>query len=164
MGSSRRRWPWLAAIAAISAVSVGSFATWAALRNPAERHLNEVSVAGYTRVTQVSDKSGAGPWAEAMFIGPPVDDVRSLVAAPGLSLGPAPIPLVDESEKSAQTAGTLYRSTWEGYGNTADDCRLSVYRGIDNAYDESKLTKAQVADANDGSIFVLRVHVTCGSG
>lgn len=146
------------------AVVVGCIATLRAFGNPAKRYLEEIRLDGYTKVDQVNNSSTAGAWADALFIGPPVADVRSIVVAPGLALGHAPESHTGPSGQSEELRDIRAHATWEAYGEATNGCHVAIYQGIDDAYDASRLSQNEIIRAKDGSIAVLRVHVTCGDG
>ncbi|MBF6356522.1 hypothetical protein IU449_18560 [Nocardia higoensis] len=141
------------------ATAIGCTATGRAFGNPAKHYLEEIRIDGYTVVDQMSDSSEVGAWADALFIGPPMTDVRGIVTAPGLELGPAP-----EVARSDESIVGPDGATWEAYGKGANGCRVSIHQGIDDAYDASRLSPSEITSVHNGAAAILRVHVTCGDG
>ncbi|MBH0775024.1 hypothetical protein [Nocardia bovistercoris] len=160
----RYRIPMIVTALAGMTVAVSGLTACQEFGNPANRYLDDIDVAGYTEISRVREVSGAGPWAEALYIGQPVSDVRGIITAPGLSLGDPPAPAADRQAQPDGSANTRYHSSWVAYGDAPNNCHVSVDKGIDNAHDESKLTESQLARINDGSVDILRIHVTCGDG
>ncbi|MFE9578570.1 hypothetical protein ACFYO1_19435 [Nocardia sp. NPDC006044] len=126
--------------------------------------MNQLQVAGYAKVTHKADTEDAGPWAEAIFVGAPVDDVKTIITGPDLRLrlprsakqttDPAPNP----------PAPGLPVEEWVAYGEAANNCHVSVYKVLDNRGSSWKLTDAQTTHMKDGTINVFRFQVTCGNG
>jgi hypothetical protein len=146
-------------VAGVSAVVIAFLAAWFVLRNPALRCLNEIEVAGYVELTHTGDVTSAGPWAEALFVGPAADDVFGLITAPGLSLRP---PRMASAESTPDEPDATSRRI--AYGDAPDSCHVSVRNVTPRSYDEEDLTEGQISGMRDGSVHVLSIRVTCGDG
>ncbi|CAM4506453.1 hypothetical protein NONI108955_37880 [Nocardia ninae] len=144
--------------------AIWGIASWLTRPNDAERCLNQLSVPGFTKVTQKADTADAGPWAEAVFVGSPVQDIKAIVTGPGLQ------PRLPRSAKQttspppSQPAAILPVEEWVAYGDAADNCHVSIYKVLDNRGASWKLTEAQTTGMKDGTMNVFRFQVTCGDG
>ncbi|WP_157556759.1 hypothetical protein [Nocardia acidivorans] len=151
---------WAIVVVATAAVIIA----WVVPRNDAKSYLNQVTVAGFVKVAQQNGSSGAGPWAEALFVGPPTDEIRGVVSAPGLTLGPAPTTPDGPASPSLLLGEKPLVAKWVAYGDATNGCHVSIDKEIENPYYEDRLTSSQLAGMRDGSIGVFLLQVTCGKG
>ncbi|MEV6555826.1 hypothetical protein AB0M22_08930 [Nocardia sp. NPDC051756] len=143
---------------------VWGIVTWLTRPNDAERCLNQLQVAGYTKVTQKADTEDAGPWAEAVFVGSPVNDVKTIVTGPELQLRLPRSAKQTTNPSPSPPVPVLPVEEWVAYGDAANNCHVSVYKVLDSLGSSWKLTDAQIASMKDGTINVFRFQVTCGNG
>lgn len=137
---------------------------WLIRPNDAERCLNQLNVPGFTKVTQKADYEDAGPWAEAVFLGPPVSDVKAIVTGPGLELRLPRSTKQATSKLPNPLVPNFPVEEWVAYGAASNNCHVAIYKVLDNQGTSWKLTDAQSAGMKDGTIDVFRFQVTCGDG
>ncbi|MFF3226421.1 hypothetical protein ACFYV7_26735 [Nocardia suismassiliense] len=142
---------------------IWGIATWLTRPNDAERCLNQLRVPGFTKVTQKADTADSGPWAEAVFVGSPVQDIKAIVTGSELQLR-LPRSAKQTSPPPSQPTAILPVEEWVAYGDAANNCHVSIYKVLDNRGATWTLTEAQTAGMKDGTINVFRFQVTCGDG
>ncbi|WP_194834972.1 hypothetical protein [Nocardia sp. XZ_19_369] len=137
---------------------------WLSRPNDAERCLNQLHVPGFTKVTQKADTTDAGPWAEAVFVGSPVQDIKAIITGPGLQLRLPRSTKQTTSPPTSRPTAILPAEEWVAYGDVANNCHVSIYKALDNRGASWKLTEGQTAGLEDGTLDVFRFQVTCGDG
>lgn len=161
--SPKRVATFIVGLVTIGAVGWGIVA-WLTRPNDAERCLNQLQVSGFTKVTQKADTEDAGPWAEAVFVGPPVSDVKVIVTGPELQLRLPRSTKPTTSTLPSPPVPNFPVEEWVAYGAAANNCHVAVYKVLDSQGASWKLTDAQVASMKGGTIDVFRFQVTCGDG
>ncbi|MEV6428790.1 hypothetical protein [Nocardia sp. NPDC051463] len=136
---------------------------WLTRPNDAERYLNQIRVPGFTKMEQNAD-TDVVPWAEAIFVGPPVDDVKKIITGPELQLRvPRSVKQSNSTPQPPRTA-ILPIEEWVAYGEAPNNCHVSVDKILDNRGTTWTLTDEQTARMKDGSASVFTIHVSCGDG
>ncbi|GAA3266112.1 hypothetical protein GCM10020218_002760 [Dactylosporangium vinaceum] len=119
-----------------------------------EEMLSQIKVDGFSRV-QMGTVDNA---AQGIYVGTPVDDVRSRISGGQVSLGPA----------QAGTVSKAQQALYAGKGKAPNGRECSVYvdrlRAGEPPFENWGLSKRQAEDVTAGKQQVLIINATCGNG